>query len=229
MVLLASWPTTTDDSGTKTDGTMANAALFDAIKASVEDQVHSATNTLVKPKTITDEVIQARGSAASLDARLDVSLNEDGTFRVGVVRRLYSTAVQGASVGAGETTLASYSIPASTLDANDEGIRVTAYGSFAANANAKTIRFKFGGTTFTMTSTAINAGAWHFTALITRTGAATQVGGAFIAVDTGPLNNTEISTALAETLSGAVVVLISGQATTNSDILLNLFTVEHLG
>jgi hypothetical protein len=78
---LVAWPgdTQVDDSGAGADGTVWNEAWSDAAKASIEDQVVSAVNPLVKPKTITDEVIAARGSKASLDARLDVALNEDGT------------------------------------------------------------------------------------------------------------------------------------------------------
>ncbi len=84
MVLLASWPTVTDDSGTKTDGTIINKALTDAVKASVEDQVHSSTNTLIKPKAITDEVVTARNGEASLSARLALIGGADQTITGGL-------------------------------------------------------------------------------------------------------------------------------------------------
>lgn len=73
---LGGWPSITDDSGTKTDGTLINKALFDSIKASIEADVFSGTTSA---KNIIDEVIAARGTLGSLDERLDVSLNEDGT------------------------------------------------------------------------------------------------------------------------------------------------------
>jgi hypothetical protein len=76
---LSNWPTITDDTGTKTDGTILNKSVFDAIKASVEDDLFSAANPTVTAEDIIDEVVDARGSKASLDARLDVALNEDGT------------------------------------------------------------------------------------------------------------------------------------------------------
>lgn len=79
MTLLASWPTVTDDSGTKTDGTPFNKALTDAIKASVEDNIHSTVNSGVKTKTIIDEVVAARGSLGDLVTRLNVTTNADGT------------------------------------------------------------------------------------------------------------------------------------------------------
>lgn len=72
-------PAMSDDSGTFTDGTILNEAFIDSIIDEVDLQTHSTTNPTVRPKAITDEVIAARGSKASLDARLDVALNEDGT------------------------------------------------------------------------------------------------------------------------------------------------------
>lgn len=75
---LAGWPTVTDGSD-PTTGTVFNKALTDSIKASVEGDVTAVTNPTVKAKTIIDEVVAARGSKVSLDARLDVLLNEDGT------------------------------------------------------------------------------------------------------------------------------------------------------
>lgn len=81
MVAMVSWPTVTDDDGTLTVGTPWAKAVSDAIKASVEDQVHSATNPTLKPYQTTDEVKTARGSLGSLDARIDVAHNDDGTHK----------------------------------------------------------------------------------------------------------------------------------------------------
>lgn len=76
-----------DDSGLFTDGTSVDKAFVDQIYGQVDDQAHSTTNPAIKPKAITDEVVAARGSKASLDARLDISLEEDGTLKsqVGLV------------------------------------------------------------------------------------------------------------------------------------------------
>lgn len=76
---LSNWPSLTDDSGTKTDGTIIDKSVFDAIKASIEDDLFSAANPTITAENVIDEVKTARGTKASLDARLDVSLNEDGT------------------------------------------------------------------------------------------------------------------------------------------------------
>lgn len=73
------WPVVTNDDGSLTTGTPFSAEFSEGVRDSVADNLYSATNPTVKAKTIIDEVIAARGSTASLDARLDVTLNEDGT------------------------------------------------------------------------------------------------------------------------------------------------------
>lgn len=70
-----------NDGGDFISGTVADKAFFDAILDTVDDQAHSTTNPAVKPKATTDEVVAARGSKATLDARLDVSIEEDGTLK----------------------------------------------------------------------------------------------------------------------------------------------------
>lgn len=79
MVLLVNYPPYSNDSGNGQSGTALDVAWLNAQKSSIEDQVHSSTNPTIKPKDITDEVVAARGSKVSLDARLDAALNEDGT------------------------------------------------------------------------------------------------------------------------------------------------------
>src|SRR5574341_691175 len=78
---LSNWPTLVDDDGSLTLGTEIDKAVFDAIKASIEADMYSSTNPTVTAENAIDEVVAARGSKASLDARLDVALNEDGTLK----------------------------------------------------------------------------------------------------------------------------------------------------
>src|SRR3954470_14824272 len=62
-----------------------------------------------------------------------------------------------------ETDLFSYTMPANTLSANAQKLRVTAWGSMAANANTKTLKAYFGGTSrnFTNVTTAGNSVTWR--------------------------------------------------------------------
>jgi len=78
---LSNWPDLVDDDGSLTLGTEVDKAVFDAIKASIEADMYSTTNPTVTAENIIDEVVQARGSKASLDERLDIALNNDGTLK----------------------------------------------------------------------------------------------------------------------------------------------------
>lgn len=80
MALLSGWPSIVDDDGSLQTGTVINKSVFDSVKSSVENATHSATNPTLDPNDITDEVVTARGSKTSLDGRLSVSLNPDGTL-----------------------------------------------------------------------------------------------------------------------------------------------------
>lgn len=75
------WPSVTDDDGTGTSGTVWNDAFDASCQATLDALLHSSTNPTVTPKAIIDEVVTARGSKASLDERLDVSLENDGTLK----------------------------------------------------------------------------------------------------------------------------------------------------
>src|SRR5574341_584733 len=81
MVQLTAWPGVTDDDGTGQYGTIGDKAWSDAARDAVEALIHSLTNPTISPASIIDEVKAARGSLGTLDGRLDVSLNEDGTLK----------------------------------------------------------------------------------------------------------------------------------------------------
>lgn len=75
------FPTITNDDGSGQTGTPMDATFWASIKSSIEAVTHSTTNPTLDPNETTDEVTTARGSKTSLDARLDVALNEDGTVK----------------------------------------------------------------------------------------------------------------------------------------------------
>jgi len=92
---LSTWPTVTDDDGSLILGTVFNKALTDAIRTSIEADLISVANPTVTAENVIDEVVTARGSKASLDDRLDVALNDDGTLKTAVS---LVTATQAASI-----------------------------------------------------------------------------------------------------------------------------------
>lgn len=255
---LATRPSMTDDTGTFDNGTVCNEALIDSTFDAVDDQCHSTTNTTTKPKAITDEVITARGNKANLNARLIVGIDADGVItgataeviaargstgslsaRLATViaadgtlnsgRRLTTDVTAGASVGAAETTLVSYTVTAGLLTTNGQSVRFKVYGATANNANVKTLRVYFGATVIaTFTLTINSAVAWSVEGEIVRTAAATQLARVSCQhTDTAPLIPVTGGTP-AETLSGTVLFKVTGQATTNSDITEALAILEFL-
>ncbi len=141
---------------------------------------------------------------------------------------LYRTTTQTGNVGTGEDDLASYSVPANTLAVNGQSLWFEAWGTLAATAVTKTLRVRFGtaGTNlfFTRAESSISANTWHIRGRITRTGAATQKGFGTYTVSAG-VATADSSTALNQTLSGAVTFKVTGEATNNNDIVLEALTV----
>lgn len=131
------------------------------------------------------------------------------------------------NVSTTETDLMSYTLPANALSADGKGVRVTAFGTSAANGNTKTARLYFGATLVATQVFTSSASSWHIVADIVRTGAATQTAGAYII--TALFVGTTFTTAPTETLSGAVVIKATGQSGTgSSDVTQTGMLVEAL-
>lgn len=142
---------------------------------------------------------------------------------------LYFTTAQTGNVGTGEDDLASFTVPANTLAVNGDSIWFEASGTAANNANAKTLRARFGssGTSqiFSQALTVNQAGQWVLRGRVIRTGSATQKGYAGLS---GNQNNTaNVVTNLNQTLSNAIAIRITGEATSNNDIVLETFVVGY--
>ncbi len=130
--------------------------------------------------------------------------------------------------GTGETTLSSYSLPANVLSVNGKTVRVTFWGTFAANGHTKTLKVKFGATSYTLVSSGVNGGGWEASMTITRTGATAQKG---VAKGVAAANRAQtVVSSPTETLSGAITILTTGQSGTGSnDVTQEGFFVEVLG
>lgn len=128
----------------------------------------------------------------------------------------------------GEDDLASYSVPANTLAVNGQSLWFEAWGTFAANSNSKTVRVRFGTTGTNLISTltgVLNGGGWSVRGRIIRTGAATQkANGTAIASASGTADSDTV-TGLDQTLSGAVTLKVTGEATATNDVVLESFIV----
>lgn len=193
--------------------------------------------------TVPDEGVDTEVGPDEWNANIKVSGGADGQA---MVRRTSATdgweliylgaplvfinATQAPNSGTGETDLHSFTLAAALFNANKRAIRIKGFGSFAANGNTKTVKFKFGaaGTvTLNPTTTAPNGVRFEFEILVIRTGSNTQAIYSRVMIDTG-IELIGRATA-AETDSGALVAKITGQSgTASSDILLDVTSVEYL-
>lgn len=96
------WPAYSNDTGDGQSGTLINDSLLNALRDAINGLVHSTTNPGVTPAEATDELVTARGSKASLDARLDISLTDAGLLAVGG-----GTTIKALNVGTGSVNPAS--------------------------------------------------------------------------------------------------------------------------
>lgn len=130
-----------------------------------------------------------------------------------------------------EETLYTYSLPAATVANDGESIRITVFGTFAANGNGKTIKVKVGTTVYVTNSvtTSPNAYSWKAEVLIERTGATGAVGGSNLIIDTKVNENVNINKS-GITWANANTITVTGQnaVATANDIVCSMVKVEHL-
>jgi uncharacterized ubiquitin-like protein YukD len=140
---------------------------------------------------------------------------------------IYNSVTQAGNVGTGEDDLFLYEIPANTLAADKATIVAFAAGTFAANANNKRIKVKFGGTNiYDTTALALNAGDWYIECQIMRTAGSTQK-----CITTFRSSNATLTTAVdyatgALDLSTPLELKITAEATSNNDVVGEMFRVR---
>lgn len=194
--------------------------------------------------TVPDEGVASEYGPNEINDSLVVSAGVDGQH---MIRRtsapdgwelIYSgaplafiNATQAANSGTGETDLHSFTLDAAYFNANKRKIKVTAEGSFAANANTKTLKLKLGAAgsiTLNPTTVAPNGKRFKAVITITRTGSNAQRFLYAVEIEGVPLEKLGLATA-AETDANALVLKITGQSGTGSnDILLDETMVEFL-
>lgn len=192
----------------------------------------TANRTLTLPD-VTDTVVTLTSTATLTNKTLTDSSHNAGagseTFRPSGVIHVDTTAGATTAVIT-EEVLITYSLPANTLDANGKGVRVKVAGQTAANTNGKTIRLYFGSTVVMSNdiTTAPNNQSWSFEADIFRTAATTQKSIANGRVASA--QQTTTYTGAGETLTGAVVIKVTGQngVATASDITAQIMSIEFL-
>jgi hypothetical protein len=150
-----------------------------------------------------------------------------GSGRAGFVGLFKQSTTAVGSVGAGEDNLQSLTLEADALYKNGQAVRITAFGSCAANGNNKTVKLHFGGTSICTTGAiAANDKKWILRALVIRTGSDAQD-----AIADGQFNDALVIpqfTALTKDDGAAIIVKCTGEATADNDIVQEGMTIEAL-
>jgi hypothetical protein len=146
------------------DATISNAGVITIGAA----KVLSAMIDTMDAAKLTGTIAAARISSGSLSS---LKLSD-----IGRLNSQYSDTATTAVTTA--ETLYTYTLPGGTIATNGEGISVVAYGTFAANANTKSIVAKFGTNTYASNAitTAPNGTDFKMEFQVLRTGAAGAVG-----------------------------------------------------
>lgn len=174
--------------------------------------------------------------ATNLGVKAGTSTNDAAVGGV-----LFSTVTAQGNALTGEDQLlngtSGYTLPANTLSADGMWVKITAWGTFAGNANNKRFRVRFGNSgtnlAFDTTAGAYSNLVWYVETTVIRTGATTQdaITIATIGGNGGGIAATTYLqfAALTQTLSGSVLIQVTGETTTsaNNDIVLEGAIIEY--
>jgi hypothetical protein len=139
----------------------------------------------------------------------------------------FHTGTAGANVSTGETTLqqdAHMHQFGNVMDVAGRGWRIRAWGTFAANTNAKTIKLKFGPTQTDVTggafTTSTNGGSWELEAIILRTtGTSAQTAKvSWRVTGTVPANSVVVTSPTEATASNDWAMTLTGTGGASNDI-----------
>lgn len=207
------------------DGSVGLAGASPSAKVTFPAGTASAFTAAAK---FTSGTIMTTAEAGALEYNGNFYATKVNNVRYGVGGSLRVNTTDVGNVGTGVDDLMSYSIPASTLSTNNEYIEFSFTFTFAANANNKTVRVVYGATEiYNSTAQAQNGGSMEVIGKIIRTGATTQK--VIVSVSTDGTLYTDLTnyTTAAETLSGAVTLKATGEATSNNDIVNVINTVKY--
>lgn len=132
------------------------------------------------------------------------------------------------NVGTGVDNLITYSVPSNTLFTDGDYIEFSFTFTFATNANNKTVKVVYGATEiYTSTAQPQNDGSMEVKGKIIRTSATTQK--IIVTATTDGTLFTDLAnyTTAAETLSGAVTLKATGEATSDNDIINRILVVKY--
>jgi hypothetical protein len=132
------------------------------------------------------------------------------------------------SLGSDETTLLSITIPPGVLKNIGDCLRVTAIVSNAANANVKTAKLYVGANTFAARGGAADNGAsYYMQCIVTRLASDDCQGTGFLVTTLGNINVVNRDS-VANNWDTPIEIRVTGQGTSNDDLVSRLLKVEYL-
>jgi hypothetical protein len=153
-----------------------------------------------------------------------VGLSDTNQTLVGVIN--VNTTQAGSNLAV-ETDLMTYALPANALSANNKGVRIQAWGTFAANANSKAVRLYFGATRVNNNFIGtFNSSGWYVEGVILRTGASAQVATGKTEIEATNEYRPATFTTPAENTANAITIRVTGQGVANNDIVARAMVIE---
>lgn len=152
------------------------------------------------------------------------SISAAGPTRVEIPTVLTTAAV--GNIGVGEDNLITYTLPENTVMTNSQYLKITAWGTTAANANNKRVRLYFNGAIIADTGAlAANNKDWLITATVLRLNSSIMQYSSI-----GQFNGAAVQTDFA-TVGGmdytiANTIKCTGEATANDDVIQSGFLIE---
>lgn len=207
--------------GTTADGTSNYAARRDHVHAVADGSLANA-----KLANMAEATVKGRAAGAGTGAPQDLTAGQAAAI-IGTGALDVDTSATG-NVGTGEDTIATYTIPANTLASNGDSVWFEASGLAANNSNSKTLKVYFGSAEI-MAAVDTDWGLeWTLRGRVIRTGTATQKAYCDFTTSaplgTGSLaGGAGINTSVTEDETGTIVLAITGEATSDNDLVVETF------
>jgi len=205
----------------RANGGDANISINIVPKGTGTLQVNGATVVAGSSPTLTSLTVNG---PTVLNGTVTQQVGTSGVQKSDGALTLFHSFTQVPTVGTGEETAYSFSLPGNSLAVDGSYIVIQAWSSAGATGTNKQVRVKFGATTIS-DSTAANFAASALlnpVCTVMRTGAATQRAWCFGSdgpsggglINGASTNTWKNMTTPAETLSGAVTILVTQQSAT---------------
>lgn len=126
------------------------------------------------------------------------------------------------------TDLMSYTLPSATLRlSGTAGVKIIAFGTFATNANVKTVNLLFGTSTLATITGAFNGGYWRLESTVLRITDTTEISSGLIIYGTTP-TIALLSSSPTENLLVDVIIKAQGQSTLTGDVTQTIMMIQNI-